>query len=76
MNAEVEQAGPSFAEFVIIISLMMSLTALSIDAMLPALPQIGNDLGVQDANDRPLVVSVSEFARFDCSSCSSLKGVL
>jgi DHA1 family bicyclomycin/chloramphenicol resistance-like MFS transporter len=58
MNAEAEQAGPSFAEFVVIISLMMSLTALSIDAMLPALPQIGSDLGVQNANDRQLVVSV------------------
>lgn len=58
MNAEAEQAGPSFAEFVIIISLMMSLTALSIDAMLPALPHLGSDLGVQNANDRQLVVSV------------------
>ena len=58
MNAEVEQAGPSFVEFVIIISLMMSLTALSIDAMLPALPQIGSDLGVENADDRQLVVSV------------------
>jgi DHA1 family bicyclomycin/chloramphenicol resistance-like MFS transporter len=37
---------------------MMSLTALSIDAMLPALPEIGSDLRVQDANDRQLVVSV------------------
>ena len=37
---------------------MMSLTALSTDAMLPALPQIGSDLGVQNANDRQLVVSV------------------
>lgn len=36
----------------------MSLTALSIDAMLPALPKIGSDLAVQDANDRQLVVSV------------------
>lgn len=58
MNPRAEQAGPSFAEFVIIISLMMSLTALSTDAMLPALPQIGSDLGVQNANDRQLVVSV------------------
>jgi DHA1 family bicyclomycin/chloramphenicol resistance-like MFS transporter len=58
MNARAEQAGPSFAEFVIIISLMMSLTAMSTDAMLPALPQIGSDLGVQNANDRQLVVSV------------------
>jgi DHA1 family bicyclomycin/chloramphenicol resistance-like MFS transporter len=37
---------------------MMSLTALSIDAMLPALPQIGSDLQVADANDRQLVVSM------------------
>lgn len=47
----------SLTEFVIIISMMMSLAALSIDAMLPALPQIGADLQVQDANGRQLVVS-------------------
>jgi DHA1 family bicyclomycin/chloramphenicol resistance-like MFS transporter len=57
-HSSIDQAGPSFAEFVIIISLMMAITALSIDAMLPALPQIGSDLGVQEANDRQLVVSV------------------
>jgi len=33
------------------------LMALSIDAMLPALPQIGSDLNVQNANDRQMVVS-------------------
>lgn len=38
-------------------SLMMSLTALSIDAMLPALPEIGVDLGVQNDNSRQLVIS-------------------
>jgi DHA1 family bicyclomycin/chloramphenicol resistance-like MFS transporter len=38
--------------------MMMALTALSIDAMLPALPQIGSDLGVSNPNDRQLVVSV------------------
>ncbi|MBC8505336.1 MAG: multidrug effflux MFS transporter [Anaerolineales bacterium] len=58
MNSKTPKAGPSFVEFVIIISLMMSLTALSIDAMLPALPQIGSDLGVKNANDRQLIVSV------------------
>ena len=36
----------------------MSLTALSIDAMLPALPTIGSDLGIQNTNDRQLIVSV------------------
>ena len=52
------KAAPAFAEFVIIISMMMALTALSIDAMLPALPQIGNDLGVANPNDRQLIVSL------------------
>ena len=35
----------------------MSLTALSIDAMLPALAQIGSELNVQDGNERQLVIS-------------------
>jgi DHA1 family bicyclomycin/chloramphenicol resistance-like MFS transporter len=52
------KASPSFVEFVIILSMMMSLTALSIDAMLPSLPQIGSDLGVANPNDRQLVVSI------------------
>lgn len=46
-----------FAEFVIIVSLLMSLTALSIDTMMPALPQIGTDLHVHITNDRQLVIS-------------------
>ncbi|MFC2029683.1 multidrug effflux MFS transporter [Chloroflexota bacterium] len=58
MSAPTERTGPSLAEFVIIASLMMALTALSIDAMLPALPQIGTDLGVRNANDRQLVVAL------------------
>lgn len=52
------KSGPSFAEFVTVLSLMMSLTALSIDAMLPALADIGRDLGVENANDRQLVVTM------------------
>ncbi|MDH3693957.1 MAG: multidrug effflux MFS transporter [Gammaproteobacteria bacterium] len=39
-------------------ALMISLVALSIDAMLPALGQIATDLGVRNANDRQLVISV------------------
>lgn len=49
---------PSLVEFVILVSMMMSLTALSTDAMLPALSQISHDLNVQKTNDRQLVVSV------------------
>ena len=37
---------------------MMSILALSIDAMLPALPQIGSDLDVQNPNSRQLVISI------------------
>lgn len=49
---------PSYGEFVVLVSLMTSLAALAIDAMLPSLPQIGSDLGVRNVNDRQLVVSV------------------
>jgi DHA1 family bicyclomycin/chloramphenicol resistance-like MFS transporter len=48
----------SFAEFVTLISLLMALTALSIDAILPALSQLGRELQVQNANDRQLVISM------------------
>ena len=50
-------SNPSYLEFVVLVSMMMSLMALSIDAMLPALPQIGSDLNVQSANERQLIVS-------------------
>ena len=52
------KTSPAFVEFVIIVSMMISLTALSIDAMLPALPQIGHDLGIVNPNDRQLVISI------------------
>jgi DHA1 family bicyclomycin/chloramphenicol resistance-like MFS transporter len=58
MNSGTRIKEPSFVEFVVVISLMMSLTALSIDAMMPALPQIASELRVQDANDRQLVISM------------------
>ena len=45
-------------EFVSLMALMTSLVALSIDAMLPALAEIGRDLGTTDPNDPQLVVSM------------------
>ena len=48
----------SFFEFVSLIALLMALTALSIDVMLPAMPQIGKALGVNAENDRQLIISV------------------
>ncbi len=46
----------SYVEFIALIALMMALTALSIDLMLPALPKIGAALGVSDANNRQIVI--------------------
>lgn len=47
----------SFGEFVALMALLMALTALSIDVMLPALPEIGSFFGLADANDSQLVVT-------------------
>ena len=44
-------------EFVPLIALLISLVALAIDAMLPALPAIGEDLGVAQRNDVQFVIT-------------------
>ena len=49
---------PHFAEFVALIASLMALGALGIDSMLPALPVIGSDLHVSDANHLQLVISI------------------
>lgn len=50
--------GPRFGEFIALMALMMSLVAMSTDTMLPALSDIGADLGVQRANANQLVVTI------------------
>jgi MFS transporter, DHA1 family, multidrug resistance protein len=50
--------GLGFGEFIALMALMVSLVALSLDIMLPALPDIGRDLGVSNPNDVQLVISV------------------
>ena len=47
-----------FVELVVLMAMTMSLVALSIDSMLPALPYIGRDLLVQDSNDTQLIISM------------------
>ena len=47
----------SFGEFVTLMALMMSLVALALDTMLPALPVIGEDLGVVNVNDNQYILS-------------------
>ena len=44
-------------EFVPLIALLISLGALAIDGMLPALPAIGEDLGVVNRNDVQFVIA-------------------
>ncbi|WP_308873008.1 hypothetical protein [Thiothrix subterranea] len=48
---------PRFGEFAALIAMLTSLTALAIDAMLPALVTIGRELGVQHDNDAQLILT-------------------
>ena len=47
---------PGTRETVAMLAGLMALNAFAIDAMIPALPDIGRDLGVAEDNDRQLVV--------------------
>ncbi len=47
----------SFVEFVGLMALMMALTALAVDVMLPALGQIGQSLRLESANDSQLIIT-------------------
>jgi MFS transporter, DHA1 family, multidrug resistance protein len=49
---------PPRGEFVALVAVTISLVALSIDAMLPALAQIAGELGARSENDRQAVISV------------------
>ena len=48
---------PGRTEFVLLIAALMASNALGIDAMLPALPAIGESLGVHEENRRQLVIT-------------------
>jgi DHA1 family bicyclomycin/chloramphenicol resistance-like MFS transporter len=47
----------SFAEFVVLTALLISLTAMSIDIMLPSLPQIGAAFSVANANETQQIIT-------------------
>ncbi len=47
----------SMMEFIPLAALLICLTALSIDIMLPVLPDLAQDLGLTDPNDQQLVVT-------------------
>lgn len=58
LPAKDDRPAVQFAEFIALMAMMISLVAMSIDAMLPALSAIGKDLAVRRANDTQLVISL------------------
>ncbi len=58
VTADKSTAPLGFVEFVALVASLMALTALGIDAMLPALPAIGTGLNVATDNERQFVISV------------------
>ncbi len=46
-----------FAEFIVLMALLMCITALSIDIMLPSLPEIAASLSVGDPSHLPFIIS-------------------
>ncbi len=57
MSATQSWSGPGLREFVALMAALMASNALAIDAMLPALPAIGEALGVEEENRRQLVIT-------------------
>lgn len=57
LTAKPLKAGPALPEFIALIALITSLVALSIDAMLPALPNIAADLAVVDYRQTQWVIT-------------------
>ena len=67
--SEPEADRQGFVEFIAIMAMLIAMVAMSIDAILPALAPMGEELGVSAENDRQLAVSlfflglaVSQFA--------------
>lgn len=53
--------GPGYVEFLALTAVIISITALSIDMMLPALPDIGYALNTRHPNDAQLIISLLVF---------------
>ncbi|MFV2054202.1 multidrug effflux MFS transporter [Aliiroseovarius sp. YM-037] len=60
-GAAMQKARITTVEFVALFSLLTSLTAISLDAVLPALPAMGDALAVADANTTQLIVTMFIF---------------
>ena len=58
LTAAEEKPSLRFTEFIVLMAMMISLVAMSIDTMLPALSDIGKDLAVQRGNNTQLIISL------------------
>jgi len=58
MSSNTSQKTLPFGEFVALLALLMSLVAMAIDAVLPAMIQIGQAYQVENTNDLQLIVGV------------------
>ena len=58
MDSQNRRLQMGYGESLVLMALLISLVALSVDTMLPALPDIGAELGVGNANDVQLVISM------------------
>ncbi len=56
-TSSADKAPLPMAEFIALIASMLALTALGTDSMLPALPAIGDSLGVAEPNHRQFVIT-------------------
>jgi MFS transporter, DHA1 family, multidrug resistance protein len=57
-DSQANRLSMGYGESLLLMALLISIVALSVDTMLPALPAIGADLGVKSANDVQLVISM------------------
>ncbi|MCG8673311.1 MAG: multidrug effflux MFS transporter [Pseudomonadales bacterium] len=57
VNVSSKQDSEKNTEFIVLMALLMSLVALTVDAMLPAMDLIGMDLAVQDPNQVQWIIS-------------------
>ena len=58
LDGQTSRLPMKYGESLLLMALLISIVALSVDTMLPALPAIGADLGVKSANDVQLVISM------------------
>ena len=58
MSPELSPKRLGFAEFVVLMALIISMVALSIDGMLPALPEIAAELAFKRPNDSQFIISM------------------